>query len=319
MTLNSVNGLTTGLECSCQYDKNFDLFGTITAIDTENNIVTFSVLPSDVFTEGQKNVLWVPSNPELGDGNTFIGDEAFATGYNNKSSQVGSFAAGGNNNAAGKYSAVFGENNKVGYCSVAFGQNNKGHQWSLVGGYQNTVTAPFTFAAGNNNTVSKQYGNALGNGNTVDGEASFITGQSSTINSKNSLSSGVNNLIDINAKESIAAGSGNKIYAPHSVALGFKNIINASSNGRSTALGSENIIGHNYCATFGKELQTGTENQIIVGRQNVVDENAVFIVANGTANTGTSNAFTVKKDGSAEVKTMGNTDNSVATKGYVDN
>lgn len=284
----------SAIQYSCRLTENYDLYGNIIAVDETTCTITVDKIPNANATTG---TLWIPSHPELGDGETVIGTGALATGDSNKASQDGSFATGCNNIAAGKYSAVFGDSNKAGYCSAIFGQYNKGHQWSLVGGYNNTVTAPFVFVAGYNNTVSKQYASALGYGNTVDGEASFITGQSSTINSKNSLSSGVNNLIDINAKESIAAGSGNKIYAPHSVALGFKNIINASSNGRSTALGSENIIGHNYCATFGKELQTGKDNQVIVGRQNVVDDQAVFIVGNGTAN----NAFVVKETGDAVV------------------
>lgn len=299
MTLSSVNGLTTGLECSCQYSNNFDLFGTITAIDTENNIVTFSVLPSDEFVEGQTNVLWVPSNPELGDGETIIGDEAFATGYNNKSSQVGSFTAGGDNIAGGKYSAVFGDGNKAGYCSAVFGQYNNGHQWSLIGGYQNTLTAPFAFSAGGNNTVSAQYGNALGHSNSIEGEASFVTGTSSTVKSINSLASGVNNTIEATAKESLAVGSNNIIKAPYSAAIGFKHTINASANGRAFAAGNGNTISHNFSAAIGHALTTSRDSQIVVGRQNIDDSTAVFIVGNGTTADKLSNAFVVKETGDA--------------------
>ena len=301
MTLSSVNGLTTGLECSCQYSNNFDLFGTITAIDTENNIVTFSVLPSDEFVEGQTNVLWVPSNPELGDGETIIGDEAFATGYNNKSSQVGSFTAGGDNIAGGKYSAVFGDGNKAGYCSAVFGQYNNGHQWSLIGGYQNTLTAPFAFSAGGNNTVSAQYGNALGHSNTIEGEASFVTGTSSTVKSINSLASGVNNTIEATAKGSLAVGSNNIIKAPHSAAIGFKHTINASANGRAFAAGSSNTVSHNFSAAIGHALTTSRDSQIVVGRQNINDSTAMFIVGNGTAADKLNNAFVVKETGDAVV------------------
>lgn len=420
MTLNSIEGLEVGLECSCQYNNNYDLFGTITDVYTNNepkliysndnadwtysylnivngyktiisteiiknkeyiikikdngygdeendfrefafffdddapfnvevmsyidgyleatitserdlsgefyvavitntsyadlgeikiykkaletsNIIKLSAIPDDTFIEGQTNTLWVPSHPELGDGETIIGDEAFATGYNNKSSQVGSFTAGGDNIAGGKYSAVFGDGNKAGYCSAVFGQYNNGHQWSLIGGYQNTLTAPFAFSAGGNNTVSAQYGNALGHSNTIEGEASFVTGTSSTVKSINSLASGVNNTIETTAKESLAVGSNNIIKAPYSAAIGFKHTINASANGRAFAAGNSNTVSHNFSAAIGHALTTSRDSQIVVGRQNINDSTAMFIVGNGTAADKLSNAFVVKETGDAVV------------------
>lgn len=288
----------SAIQYSCQLTENYDLYGNIIAVDETTCTITVDKIPNANATTG---TLWIPSHPELGDGETVIGTGALATGYSNKASQIGSFATGCNNIAAGKYSIVSGDSNTAGYASAVFGKFNKGYQWSLIGGYQNTLTAPFAFSAGGNNTVSAQYGNALGHSNIIEGEASFVTGTSSTVKSINSLASGVNNIIEATAKESLAVGSNNIIKAPHSAAIGFKHTINASANGRAFAAGSGNTVSHNFSAAIGHALTTSRDSQIVVGRQNINDSTAMFIVGNGTAADKLNNAFVVKETGDAVV------------------
>lgn len=322
--------LLESVELSCQVTSNYDYFGRLVNISgNEIEVTSIPLLTNDELTSldnpETSAYLWIPSYPELGDGET-VGIGAFATGHTNKASQRGSFVAGNDNTASGKYSATFGQYNKSGYCSATFGQYNNVNQWSLVGGYSNSSVAPFTFICGYSNIVTAQAASALGWHNYVNGECSFAVGRGADTNdgttgiySNYSFSAGQDNYISADAIASIATGIQNKVYAPYSVALGYKHTIN-SEFGRSFAAGSENTVNHNYSAVLGKNLITGRDNQVVVGRQNVVDDGAVFIVANGTATTGTSNAFTVKSDGKA---LLGSADilsdeKAVVTKKYVD-
>ena len=288
-------------------------------------------------TDTEKNSLFIVGEPEIGT-DRVLGSTSVAFGSNNQASVFNTIVAGGDNFALGGYSAVFGYENKGAYGSIVAGRNNDARlsEYSAVFGNKNTSTAKSNFSCmfGNRNIVGAEHGVAIGYSNqslakgamafgfenTVTGIYSIALGFKHKIDGMESLAVGSQNTIDTNGGKSLVAGSGNTVSAPHSAAFGMNNVIATSTkNGRSIASGSENVINHNYCATFGKQLETGRDSQIIVGRQNVVDSNAVFIVANGTASTGTSNAFIVKSDGSAEVQTMGETVNSVATRGYVEN
>ena len=304
ITLTSVIGIKevlnaeSTIQYSCQLTENYDLYGNITDVDETNKTITVDTIPNSTTTTG---ILWIPSHPELGDGETIVGTGAFAAGYDSKASQVASFTTGYNNIAAGKYSAVFGNSNIAGYASVVGGQYNTANQWSAAFGYKNTINGANSFGTGYNNIVNGNYSGTIGKGNNITGEASFIAGQSSTIDSVNSLSSGVNNIIEATAKESLAVGSNNIIKAPHSAAIGFKHIINASANGRAFAAGSGNTVSHNFSAAIGHALTTSRDSQIVVGRQNINDSTAMFIVGNGTAADKLNNAFVVKETGDAVV------------------
>lgn len=59
------------------------------------------------------------------------------------------------------------------------------------------------------------------------------------------------------------------------------------------------------------------EAQTAIGKYNAEDTNALFIVGNGTSSS-RSNAFTVKRDGSATVQTQGTSNNSVIIKSTLD-
>ena len=73
-----------------------------------------------------------------------------------------------------------------------------------------------------------------------------------------------------------------------------------------------------YSLEAGKDTSANYENQLVTGTFNDNKEDTLFEVGNGTNNDNRSNAFEVYNDGHAEVQNMGSTDNSVATKAYVD-
>ncbi len=87
-------------------------------------------------------------------------------------------------------------------------------------------------------------------------------------------------------------------------------IFNDYNNNQANALYSTSH-GNYTCADYIGQTVVGTYNSKPTTR-------SVFTVGNGTSDTDRKNAFNVFADGHAEVQTMGETDNSVATKQYVD-
>lgn len=163
----------TTIPYSCQLMENYDLCGNITDVDETNNTITVDIIPNSTTTTG---ILWIPSHPELGDGKTIIGTGALAIGNNNKASQIGSFVAGQENIAGGKYSGVFGRGNIAGYCSAVFGQLNTANQWSFVSGYHNITKSPNTFTAGYGNIINTPYSGAIGHQLVTSRDNQFIVG-----------------------------------------------------------------------------------------------------------------------------------------------
>ena len=103
---------------------------------------------------------------------------------------------------------------------------------------------------------------ACGNGNSVEGMESFACG-------RNNLCTG---------PYSFCCGSNNTANGVSSVACGTFN----ESLGRSAlAIGENNSVLHDYSVALGYRLITGDAFQTVVGKCNVEDSNALFIVGNG--------------------------------------
>ena len=68
----------------------------------------------------------------------------------------------------------------------------------------------------------------------------------------------------------------------------------------------------------GLGTKTDTSYQSVVGKYNSPTYDTLFVVGNGASDSDRKNALEVLEDGSANIQTMGDKDNSVATKGYVD-
>ena len=103
-------------------------------------------------------------------GNSIIGTNGTAFGYDSHALSIGSFAAGYKQNAAGKYAATFGRYNIAGYCDMAFGQNLKllGH-WNVGFGRDNFVdtTSDYSVVGGLRNEIYKSYASAFGRGHVL--------------------------------------------------------------------------------------------------------------------------------------------------------
>lgn len=130
-------------------------------------------------------------------------------------------------------------------------------------------------------------------------------------------------------ENAIAMGSQSVAYGFNSIALGYKNTAGKSDDLTveskwscpsigSVAIGWGNTATHGFAQAIGSGLNTSANNQVVLGKYNANNNKAILIVGNGTNNDDRKNAFVVNTDGSAEIQKVGNADNSVVTKKYVD-
>lgn len=150
---------------------------------------------------------------------------------------------------------------------------------------RDTVSSYCAHAEGNRTTALGQCSHAEGNGSTAGREYSHAEGY---------YSKTLGFAAHAQNRECLASGE-------YSHAGGYK----------AQALGP-------YTIAHGNEVVAKSGLQTVFGSHNADDNDALFIVGNGSA-AAKSNAFAVCYDGSAKVAKMGSGDTAVATKGYVDN
>lgn len=95
---------------------------------------------------------------------------------------------------------------------------------------------------------------------------------------------------------------------------------NTKANGKAShAAGYRSKAKADYSHASGEYSEATAQAQFVVGKYNKTNDDTLFIVGNGTSTTNRSNALEVYNDGHTEIQTMGETDNSIANKQYVDN
>ena len=177
--------------------------------------------------------------------------------------------------------------------AIGFASHVEG-QYSVALGSHSHAQGLSTSAEGIAASTSGQSTKAIG-------DASHAGGRGAVAQGGDSLAYGYNT--QANGYASVALNSGTKALGDYSFAGG------QSSEARGT---------NNFA--FGRAVRTNadTNGQFAVGRHNANVQDAMFIVGNGEDDTNPSNAFVVMKDGSATIKTMGDKENSIVTKAYVD-
>lgn len=257
-------------------------------------------------------------------------------GDSNIAAGRGTVAAGRGNQAIGNYSGTVGRNNKTGYCAFA-------------GGFGNTVMGHYAFSAGCNNIAKGIFSVALGDRAKANSNVSFASGQLSEANAEGSFASGISAYTGPDAYAAAAFGLGAKANGfasfavgervtangKYSTVLGYESLADAEgafamgSNckalGRySVAFGSNCNASHNYSFACGTLNSTKAPCQTVVGKFSNMTEDMLFGVGDGTGSSSDPqavsyrNAFSVYGDGHAEIRTQGETANSVVQKQYVD-
>ena len=271
---------------------------------------------------GQENVTKGEGSAAFNFGNKSTGYCSAAFGFENEALGPLSFVAGQNNKPTGKRTAAFGRGNVVnGENAAAFGlENNIGENatnsvafgelneitssHSLTSGINNNIAGAGSIASGYNNSLNSNGGCAFGRLNEVYGTHSGCIGNENIVNKSYSVALNSNNTV--NGEKSLVIGSYNTVNGMHSFAGGNSCVI--GENGKST-----------FC--LGRVLKSDVPYQTVVGQYNNPNTDALFVVGSGVDNAswGRKNAFTVHKDGHAEVQLVStDSDLSVINKQYLE-
>ena len=278
--LNTINGLKNviGKSCTLRVANEFSNGITIASINTANNTVTLTGVPSeakyetladDPNTHTIENYIVVHGYPELGD--TDIGHNAYAGGYKNYAQGRESFVTGRDNKVVGQYGAAFGRGNIAsGYSSHAEGYNTaaSGFASHSEGTTGTTASGHYSHAEGGGTTALGAYSHAEGIGTTAEGYSSHAEGIGTTASGYYSHAEG---------DTTIAEG-----YSSH-------------------AEGDTTIASGEYSHAEGRGTIASRDYSHAEGSYNIIDTNReyLYIVGNGTSDEDRSNAHTLDWDGNA--------------------
>ena len=169
-----------------------------------------------------------------------------------------------------------------------------------------TVSSFDQISSAINNKVNKTLSFNVGTGNTVVDDGKCIVMGNRSYVSGNSVSF----CDDNTAKDNSLAfgwGSSAKLYSlaggyhcsadTYSISLAQENI----ATGHSFSIGHANTA-YNYAGAIGRGLSIDGSDYgaLVVGRWNNISSNALFVVGNGSATTGRSDAFVVKTNGTIQ-------------------
>lgn len=245
-----------------------------------------------------------------------LGGMSHAEGNNTKSEGAHSHAEGRDTNAIGLNSHAEGWN------TSANGQQSHAEGWGTTANADNSHTEGYcTETHGINSHAEGNGTEAHGTNSHAEGNYTKTWSSNAHAEGHSTSASGTNS----HAEGDEAKANGENAHAEgHNTRASGKN---SHAEGESTTASGENAHaeGNNTKAwannshVSGLGTRSTRENQNVCGSYNKDNDDAIHIVGNGTDENNRSNAFEVYADGHAEVQTMGDTDNSVATKEYVDN
>lgn len=244
----------------------------------------------------------LPNNP--GTENFQYAEGAHAEGYQTKATICGAHSEGVGTKATGYASHASGTNTVAKHVnSSSFGTNTvTGYPGQTVVGEYNVETTNAYFVVGKGTSTS-----ARSNAFEVykDGHAELAM-QGTT-----NKSVVIKESVTTDLRKGTGARSIIQIHGAQA---------NEASGQSAIALGMGNKATATRAVTIGEGLIGNVSNTTYVGKYNDNSvNNTLFVVGNGTSTSARSNALKVYKDGHAEVGSMGSTNNSIATKQYVDN
>ena len=195
-------------------------------------------------------------------------------------------AEGLNNKAIGLGAHAEGKDcQALGNYSHAEGRKTKAHYAAHAEGRETYAKGEFSHAEGYATEAKGKQSHAEGNATKANGVASHSEGS----------------WTEANGKYAHAEGDHCKATGDASHAGGYD---------------SEAVAYASFAHGLG--TKTDTSYQSVVGKYNGPTYDTLFVVGNGASDSDRRNALEVLEDGSANIQTMGDKDNSVATKGYVD-
>ena len=243
-----------------------------------------------------------------GDSSTASGKTSHAEGYNTKAEGSMSHAEGNKTQATGYASHAEGDSNIAsnngahaeGYNTKAISQMAHAEGRGTVAGFvqeDGTIAGTAAHAEGNNTGALAYCAHAEGNETIASAQYAHAEGLKTKAQGNSAHAEG---------SYTIASGEGSHAEGDHTTASGI----------RSHAEGFYTKALHLSSHAGGGYTETGRNYQTVIGEYNIVDSEALFIVANGIYVGDSSideqkNAFVVKEDGSAILQTQGEADNAV--------
>lgn len=197
--------------------------------------------------------------------------------------------------------------------SLATGKRSFAMGSSNIAGGDNSGT-PANVAMGKDNYAFGDASFALGYANYTEGRYSIATGQQTQAIGVASHTEGINTKAE--GKYSHAEGA-TTVIAESGIAAHAEGNSTEASGEHSHAEGEATHAMHKNSHAGGFFTKTSARDQMVIGKYNADDPNALFIVGNGTANldTSRSNAFVVGSDGTL---TIGNGEGDTVTFAFED-
>ena len=289
------------------------------------------------------NQLRVASKPF--EGTETIGYGAHAEGWGTKALNKGSHAEGKNSVASGSWSHAEGNDTYANYSAhsegvqtkaIGQGSHSEGNNTDALGfgshaeGGGSKSYDDYAHSEGGKTSAYGKYAHSEGHKTGAVGEGAHSEGLST-----NEITDVISNLDNngvtsdwqgrnVDNRYSLAKGSGSHTEGIDNLSLGSgshtEGNLNIAMGSNSHAGGYNNVAYHSGTFLHGLGLNSGIAYQSAFGQYNEGSSNNLFEIGNGTENKKDkrSNAFSVHKEGYAEVKTQGKTDNSVVTKKYLD-
>lgn len=270
--LDDIEGIEIGDIYSLKIGANYDFYGKVTHLDTNNNIVTVSNFTEGTITDLSDAVMWLPYKPNVGTKTN--GGAQHSEGYETTALNWASHSEGCNTLAEGRYSHAQNYSTIAGYAAHAEGQNTKAlGEWSHAQGMATSALNRYTFSFGNSTVSMENYFNgkvltSLKNEEIekawkkADPKFTCANGYASTAGGNNTLALG--SVSTALGKETIAKGN-------NSLSTGYLTSAegeNSASFGYDThAIGYNSIAFGNYNTAYGK-------NSIVFGynNNNITDE-----------------------------------------------
>ena len=273
-------------------------------------------LASAAHVEGTNNVGSGPQSHTEGAKNTNSGHTTHVEGEENTVSTNQAHAEGKGNTLSGDahYSHVEGQNNDItariahaeGYDNTISGQ--KAH----VEGESNTVSGVGAHAEGKGNSTVASYSHVEGSSNKieagkigstnshVEGESNTLTGGlASHIEGKNNKIIGRTGETGYGGSQCHIEGFGNTIEGDASTEAHVEGRGNKAAAAQAHAEGKDTIASGAQSHAGGLGTRATTTAQTAIGKYNIIDEDALFIVGKGSSNENRSNAHIIDKNGNA--------------------
>lgn len=211
-------------------------------------------------------------------------------GEGNLAGGFGTIAAGHDNIVNGWYSSAFGIGHQVNsYASCTFGRTN-------------TInSADFCFSAGQSNNITGNQGITVLAGYDIPaGDGNAVFGRMNRC--KNSIGCGIFGIAN-NATSTITSlvcGVQNSANGAYNLLVGQSNKVKSGTSKHNAVIGISNEVTGSRSFAIGQGLIGKTE-QLVIGKYNVEDVNAAFIIGQGTYGTNRKNIFTVSKTGEVNI------------------